>query len=62
MPDSCGACDVALNEEIERTTRRLLASLDDERREKLAETYHGIPPDVLCAGCMNVTVAVLNGA
>jgi hypothetical protein len=62
MPDSCAACDVGLNEEIERTTRRLLASLDDERRGKLAETYQGTPPDVLCAGCMNVTVAVLNGA
>lgn len=61
MPESCAACDVALNEEIERTTRRLLASLDDERRGKLAETYRGVPPDVLCATCMNVTVAFLNG-
>jgi hypothetical protein len=58
----CSACGVALNDEIDRTIRRLLASLDDERRAKLAETYQDTPPDVLCGDCFLPTVATLNGA
>jgi hypothetical protein len=62
MPDSCGGCGASISEEVERTTRRLLASLDDERRARLAETYHGEAPEVLCATCFLPTVATLNGA
>jgi hypothetical protein len=57
----CGACGAEVNEQVERTTRRLLASLDDTRRAILAAHYQGAPPDVLCAGCFNATAGVLSG-
>lgn len=58
----CGACGAPLNDEMERTTRRLLASLDDERRARLTETYQGTAPEVLCGPCFLPTVATINGA
>lgn len=58
----CGACGAPLNDEMERTTRRLLTSLDDERRARLTETYKGTAPEVLCATCFNPTISMLNGA
>ncbi len=57
----CGACGVLVNSEVERTTRRLLASLDLERHQLLRETYQGEAPEVLCAECMNLAVGALNG-
>jgi hypothetical protein len=57
----CGACGVQVNEQVEGTTRRLLASLDDTRRATLAAHYQDAPPEVLCAGCFNATAGVLNG-
>lgn len=57
----CSACGVLVNSEVERTTRRLLASLDAQRHQQLRETYQGEAPEVLCATCMNLAVGVLNG-
>jgi hypothetical protein len=58
----CPACGAEVNSEVERTTRLLLSTLDDERRAKLTEHYQGNPPEILCAGCFDVTVGVLNEA
>jgi len=61
-PTLCGACGTELTEEVERTTTRLLAGLDDARRARL-DTYYGdlaTAPERLCAGCFNVTASVLN--
>lgn len=57
----CPACGAEVNSEVERTTRLLLSTLDEARRSKLAETYGGEPPALLCATCFLPTVAVLNG-
>jgi hypothetical protein len=61
MPEPCGGCGANMSDEMERTTRRLLVSLDDERRARLTETYKGTVPEVLCPTCFLPTVATLNG-
>lgn len=57
---TCGACSVAISEEVERTTSRLLATLDDSRRVRLDEIYAGEPPDQMCAPCFIANVGSLN--
>lgn len=57
---ACQACGVAVNAEVERIVKRMLAGLDDVRKAFLAETYQGTAPEILCAACMNVTSGVLN--
>jgi len=61
VPEPCGACGADVSEEVERTTRRLLASLDDRRKAKLADIFEGRSvPDVLCAPCFNPILATVN--
>lgn len=58
----CQSCTAEVPEEVQRMTRRLLASLDAQRSQRLAQAYGGQAPEMLCAGCMNVTVGTLNQA
>jgi hypothetical protein len=59
--DPCDACGEDVNEEVERTTRRLLASLDERRKAKLADIFEGRSvPEVLCAPCFNPILATVN--
>lgn len=49
-----------MSDDAERTTRRLLASLDGERYRQLSDTYQGDPPTVLCSACFNPTASTIN--
>lgn len=57
---NCGACHAHINEEVERTTTRLIASLDDARRAKLVELYPENTPAMTCANCFLPIAAALN--
>ena len=57
---ACGACGGEMTEEVERTTRRLLAALGGVRAAALTELYGGQAPHVLCAGCFNLNLSNLN--
>lgn len=62
MTEPCSACGAECNEEVSKTTRRLLARMGEPRVTTLASMYGGSAPDVLCAACFSVTAGVLNGA
>jgi hypothetical protein len=60
---ACPACGAEMSAEAERTTTRLLANLDDVRRERLTLLYrtHGaVVPERLCSSCFLPLAGVLN--
>lgn len=64
MPETCcPSCGGPISPEAERTTARLLANLDDRRRERLTllyQTHGAVVPEHLCADCFLPLVGVLN--
>jgi len=62
MTVMCGSCEAPISEEMARTIRRLLGSLDPARHGHLAMLHGGTAPELLCASCFDATLSVVNAS